>query len=649
MFFALQRVRFVVRWDTVIKMALLNLSKIEKWFGDRPLFTDVSFEIAEHDKVGFVGVNGAGKTTLFRLLLGELSPDGGTIFQNKLTHIGYLEQHAELTSQRTVWEELMTVFVDVIALEEELSDIAYDISRGAGDPVQLAERQHALSEEFERRDGFTYQARAKAALLGLGFAEADLSLPFSALSGGQKTRVLLCKILLSSANLLLLDEPTNHLDIASVEWLEGFLRDYRGAFIVISHDRYFLDRVTNRTLELENGHLVAYRGGYTEYLRQKEENRLALTRKYDNTMREIKRIEGIIAQQRQWNRERNIKTAESKQKMIDRLEAGLERPEETPAGIRFAFRTRPGGAKDVLRAEGLSMAFGDKRLFSGLDLHVTRGEHVFLLGPNGCGKTTLLKILTRELDAQSGHFQLGANIQAAYYDQAQENLDYSKTVFDEVHDAYPKLTNTEVRNALACFLFRGDDVFKEIGTLSGGERAKVSLVKLMLSCANFLLLDEPTNHLDITSREALEDALADFDGTLLVVSHDRYFINKLAGRVCVMAQNGLTSYLGNYDYYLEKSRLPADAPAAVKEAPSAGRETYQQQKQREADRRKRENQLKRTEAAIEELERTIAELEDALNACGADYVKASELTDQLTEANVRLSALYEQWEQLSAE
>lgn len=626
----------------------LNLSKISKAFGERVLFSDVSLEIGDHDKIGFVGANGAGKTTLFQILLNQLTPDSGEVFRNRDTRLGYMSQHAGLESDRTVWDELMTVFAPLQQLEQELETIAYDIQSGAGDVASMTQRQHMLSEQYEAAGGFTYQSVAKASLMGLGFTQRECSMPFAQLSGGQKTRVMLCKILLSDANLLLLDEPTNHLDIASVEWLEGFLRDYKGAFVVISHDRYFLNRVANRMLELEHGRIVSYRGNYDDFLRLKEENQRTLERQYQNTQKEIKRIEGIIEQQRRWNREKNIKTAESKQKQIDRLQAGLVKPENAPAGIDFTFRTRPGGGRDVLICEEVAMGFDGKHLFRQLNLHITKGERVFLLGPNGCGKTTLLRLITGSLTPPSGTIQVGANIQIGYYDQTQESLDFSKTVMDEVHDAYPAMTDTEVRNALACFLFRGDDVFKQIADLSGGERAKVSLCKLMLSGANFLLLDEPTNHLDVSSREALENALLGYNGTLLLVSHDRYFINKLADRVCYMDVNGLTAYLGNYDTFLEK-RAPHAAPAENKTAMASGRESYQQQKQREAERRRVENHLRKTEEAIAQAEQELNALQADLEQCGADYIKAAELTQQTEEAEHRLEQLYADWEELSAQ
>ena len=634
--------------DAVIKMILMNLSKVTKSFGTDVLFEDVSFSIDEHDKIGFVGANGAGKTTLFKIMLKECGIDGGEIFENNQTRIGYMQQQTNLTSDKTVYDELMTVFAPLVRMEAELEQLARQIERGEGDSLRLAERQHALREQYEKEGGLIFRSVAKASLMGLGFREQELSMDFNSLSGGQKTRVFLCKILLSQANLLFLDEPTNHLDIQSAEWLENFLRDYKGAFVVISHDRYFLDRISNKIFALENGHLSVYNGNYTRYLEQKEERRKTAERSYENTKREINRLEGIVEQQRRWNREKNIKTAESKLKMIARLEQTLEKPEEEQEGVRFSFTANAVGGNDVLTAQTLAMRFGEKRLFDHADFHLKRGERVFLLGPNGCGKTTLFKLILGELTPSGGEIVQGANIQIGYYDQTQDHLDYSKTVFDEVADSYPKMTQTQVRCALAAFLFRGDDVFKLISELSGGERAKVSLLKLMLSGANLLLLDEPTNHLDISSREALEDALTGYDGTVLAISHDRYFINKLANRVLYLTENGLKNYLGGYDYYLEKRKDAPEQMQGAEKKTSSGKDDYQLQKQRVAQERKRQNRLKKLEEEIEAAEEEIAALSEQLMdpECAADYVKAAELTETIQTKEASLALLYEEWEEL---
>ncbi len=626
-------------------MILLNASKLNKSYGEDVILKDVSFSVSDRDKIGFVGVNGAGKTTLFNALLNPDFADSGDVFTNKDTVIGYMQQHADIHSDKTVLEEVMEVYSDMTALEAELEDISHTIESGKGDIDALIERQARLSARFEDRGGYTYQSFAKSSLIGLGFDESDFTKPFETLSGGQKTRVLLCKILLSNANLLLLDEPTNHLDISSVEWLENFLINYSGTFIIISHDRYFLDRVCNKTFELEHNMLTEYGGNYSRYLKLKEEARIAKQRKYENTTREIKRIEGIIEQQRRWNREKNIKTAESKQKVIDKLEETLEKPEAELDSIHFKFHINANSGNDVLSVKNLAAAYGIQKIFSHINIEIKKKEHVFLLGENGCGKTTLLKILTKNLSPIDGEFALGANVQTGYYDQTQESLDYSKTVLDEIYDAYPKMSLTDVRNALAAFLFVGDDVFKTISSLSGGERAKVSLLKLMLSGANMLLLDEPTNHLDISSREALEDALLAYEGTLLIVSHDRYFINKLADRVMYMRTGGIENYVGNYDYFLEKFKTLPDVKETVK---TSKKESYLDRKRIESEKRKNQSKLERTEKRIAELEAEIEEKNRLLltDEYATDYVKASELSQEISALEDELNEMYAVWEEV---
>ncbi len=627
-------------------MNLFSLSDVSMEFGERTLFQNVSFTIGDMDKIGLIGANGTGKTTLFKILLGKLRPTGGELFQNKQTTIGYLEQHTNLSSDKTVYQEVLTVYEDVIAIDRELKDIARRIEAGEGDLLALTEKQQRLSEEFNRRDGYTYESRVRASLLGLGFSESELSAPFSQLSGGQKTRVSLCKLLLSGANLLLLDEPTNHLDLAAVEWLEGFLRDYKGAFCIISHDRYFLDRIAGRIFALEYGKLAVYEGNYSTYLTLKEEREKAVLRRYENTQKEIKRLEGIVEQQRRWNREKNIKTAESKLKVIDRLERDLETPESQAKTIHFSFQTKSGGGQDVLALDNLSMSFEDKDLFSGVNLEVKKGQKLFLLGANGCGKTTLFRLIAGKLNPKQGLVRLGANISLGWYDQTQSDLSLDKTVFEEVADAHPRLTQTEIRNALAAFLFRGDDVFATIGTLSGGERARVSLVKLMLSDVNFLLLDEPTNHLDIGSREALEEALLSYEGTCLVVSHDRYFINRLAHGIVYMDSRGLARYDGDYDYFLEKHKEEALGQVACVTV-SRGKEDYLQKKQEAAKERKRVSDLKKTETEIASCETEMESIQEALNNVGSDYEKAQKLSEAYAALEEKLLGLYEAWEALS--
>lgn len=531
---------------------LITVNELEKSFSERVIFKNVSFGIDEHDKIGFVGANGVGKSTLFKILTGEILPDGGEIFKNKNTEIGYLEQYTCENSSETVFGETLSVFSELIKTEEELDDIRFEIESGAENIDELIKRQHYLSEKYQKKDGFVYKSKTRSTLIGLGFSEEELDLRVNLLSGGQKTRVALAKILLSGANLLLLDEPTNHLDIESVEWLENFLKNYGGAFIVISHDRYFLDKITNKTFEIEDGKFRQMNLKYSLFAAQRDIDRLTEERNYDNTVREIERLERVVEQQRRWNREKNIKTAESKLKVINKLKDTLVMPEKRAQSANFAFKACEGGGEDALKGENLSIAFDGDALFENIDIHIKKGEKIFLIGPNGCGKTTLLKIILGKLNQTKGEYKIGANTYLGYYDQLQESLDVNKTIIDEVWDAYPKLTQTAVRNALAAFLFKGEDVFKEIKTLSGGERARVELVKLILKDVNFLVLDEPTNHLDISAREALEKALSEYDGTLLMVSHDRYFINSLATRIVKLDKNGAVSCPGNYDDYIER-------------------------------------------------------------------------------------------------
>lgn len=633
-------------------MVLLNGSNLKKMFLDETLFDNVSFQVAEGDKVGFVGVNGAGKSTLFKIITGQMEYDSGELYRNKLTKIGYLDQYTCIESDKTIMGEMLTAFNEVIGIENELDDIRYDIESQNGDLDALVARQTALQERFEALDGYQYKSRIRSALLGLGFKEEDFNRRVDELSGGQKTRVSLGRLLMSDANLLLLDEPTNHLDIESVEWLEGFLQSWRGSFIIISHDRYFLDKVTNRTFEMENGRLRTYTGGYSEYMKQREVEKKTEERSYTNTMREIERLEGIVEQQRRWNREKNIKTAESKQKVIDKLQQDLIAPQKEQADIRFSFKALPGGGQDVLITENLGMCFDEKRIFKGCNAHIVKGEKVFLLGSNGCGKTTFIKDILGMYKPTEGTVKIGANIETGYYDQIQENLDMEKTVFDEVHDAYPMMNNTEIRNALAVFLFRGEDVFKEIKKLSGGERARVELAKLMLKPVNFLIMDEPTNHLDIDSREALEGALSGYDGTMLMVSHDRYFINKLADRVLYMTEDGLKSYIGGYDDYIEamaRQKQEEITAAPVEEKPK--NLDYQEQKRLQAEKRKTLNRFKKVEELIEALEAEIEEIGEELTKpeYAADFTKLAELSKSAEEKNAELDSLMEEWEILQIE
>lgn len=623
-------------------MILLNGSNIKKMFLDETLFDNVSFNVDSADKIGFVGVNGAGKSTLFKILIGDMDYDEGEIFRNKNLKIGYLDQYSVNGSEKSIWEETLTVFSEVMETENQLDEIRFDIENNIGDLDSLVRRQTALQEKFAEMDGFYYKSKAKSTLTGLGFSEGEFSLCVDKLSGGQKTRVALGKILLSDANLLLLDEPTNHLDIESVEWLEDFLKSYNGAFIVISHDRYFLDRVTNKTFELENMRFRSYNGNYSEYMKQREIDKKTEQRNYDNTMREIQRLEGVVEQQRRWNREKNIKTAESKMKVIERLEKELVVPTAETEEMTFSFKACIGGGQDVLETSNLGMSFDDNRLFHDVDMLIKKGEKVFLLGPNGCGKTTLLKIIMGEYEQTEGEYKIGANIHIGYYDQIQENLNMDKIVIDEVWDEYPNMTQTQIRNALAVFLFRGEDVFKEIHKLSGGERARVELVKLMLKSVNLLIMDEPTNHLDIESREALENALADYDGTMLMVSHDRYFINKIADRILYLTPNGIESYVGGYDSFTSRT--------AVKEEKKQNDKAldYKEQKRLEAEKRKTINRFKKVEELIEQLETEVEEINTEMQnpKYSTDFTKLAELSKTAEEKNAEIESLMEEWGQL---
>ncbi len=633
-------------------MAILTVNNIQLSFGEELILRDISFEMQKGERVGLVGVNGSGKTTLFKVLTGEYTPDGGAVVFGKDTVLGYMEQHVCRDQDKTAFDEVMTVFAPLLQLEGELDRINAQLASHQGSPQELEKLIQLgadLNDRFVDAGGLTCRSRARSALVGLGFEEEQLQNKVGVLSGGQKAKLQLAKMLLSGANLLLLDEPTNHLDIRAVEWLEDFLKNSGGAYIVISHDRYFLDRVTARTLEMEGKTLTSYKGNYSRYLDLRAEHRLAMQRVYESTQREIKRIEGIIEQQRRWNQERNYVTIASKQKQIDRLEATLEKPEEEPDSIRFQFKASRRSGDEVLTGEDLSISFGGAPLFEHVDLEIRRGEKVFLIGPNGCGKTTLFKILLGQYAPDTGFVRLGAALDLGYYEQSQLSLHDEKTVIDEIWDEHPQFTQTQVRSALAVFLFKGEDVFKPVGALSGGERARVLLLKLMLSKANFLLLDEPTNHLDIRSREALEEALSGYDGTLFVVSHDRYLINKLADKVYLLEREGAKLYLGNYDSYLEQRERQQQAQEQAAPAPKVN--LYKQRKEREAALRKKRGALNRLEERIEENDRQVKALEEKLQdpELAADYEKVAALSQEIAQLHQEGEGLLQQWEQLSEE
>ncbi len=624
-------------------MARLAAQRISKYFGERALFTDLSFEIGDGDKIGLVGDNGCGKTTLLRILMGEERADGGEVVRYRDTVIGYMEQHTCREESRTLWDEVESVFASVVAMERELAALDAAIEGGEPTADQL-DRQHRLREQFEAAGGLYYKSRVRATLLGLGFPESAFFTPVGVLSGGQRSKAAMGRLLLAQTNLLLLDEPTNHLDIPSVEWLEEYLRSYNGAVVVISHDRYFLDRVTTRTMELKGGRLYITDGSYSVHKERREKDREIEEKHYKTAMQEIRRIEENITLLKQWNREKSIRAAESREKRVERLKQDLVAPEEENKTIRFAFTAAQISGNEVLTAGGLRMGFDGNELFRDASLKLFRGERVFLLGPNGCGKTTLLKILADRLSPLAGFVRLGAKVTVGYYDQVQQGLDVRKTALQELWDAYPRKTETEIRSAMAAFLMRGDDVYKTIGVMSGGERARLLLLKLMLAGDNLLLLDEPTNHLDIASREALEEALADYDGTILAVSHDRYFINRMASRVVQFTADGLLPGGNNYDAYTA-AREQAAKPKTEKKLPKEN--DYKLRKERESTIRRLQTAVRRAEERVGELETEIETVNAELNdpAVAADYARLTELTERLTECNRLLDDTMEQWEQ----
>lgn len=622
-------------------MNVLDVQNLTLSFGENTLFEGVSFDIKDNEKVGLVGVNGAGKTSLFKVITGEYASDSGNCFISKNARLGYMQQHT-CSDNKTIWNELVSVFDDLIKMEQELESIAEQLS--IAPDHTLIERQDYLTNQFSQNGGLTYKSMTRSALLGLGFTEEDFDKSTSKLSGGQRSKLILAKLLLSKADFLLLDEPTNHLDISAIQWLEEFLKNFSGACLVISHDRYFLDKVTNKTVEIENKKCRSYTGNYSVFLKKKEAEQKAIEEKYNNDIKEIERLEGIIEQQRRWNREKNIKTAESKEKVVERIKAQLVVPDSKLEKIRFNFTPKCVSGEDVLIADSVSKSFGEKKIFDNASFHIKRGERVFLLGDNGCGKTTLLKILMGDLSRDSGTFSFGASLMTGYFDQVQEKLDLSKTVIDEVWSAFPFMTETSVRNALAAFLFKGEEVFKKLELCSGGERARVALLKLMLGGYNFLLLDEPTNHLDAFSREELENTLLDYKGTMLIVSHDRYFINKLATRIIELTPDKCNNFLGDFDNYAEH-RYFAETEKIIKDKPKTN--DYKQKKEKQSNIRKLTTKSKNLEAEIELLESDIEQTQEALNTAG--YEELMSLTEKLDELTARRDELYAQWEQTAME
>lgn len=626
-------------------MAILDVQNLTLSFGENMLFDNVSFDVKEKEKVGLIGCNGAGKTSLFKIITGEYTADSGNCFIGKNVKLGYMQQHT-CSENRSVYDELISVFNDLIQLEKQLEQVNYNLTKGIGNQNENIALQDRLNEEYNRNGGLTYKSMTRSALVGLGFSESDFDMPTSKLSGGQRSKLILAKLLLSKADFLLLDEPTNHLDITAVEWLEGFLKDFNGACLIISHDRYFLDKITNKTIEIENKKSRCYIGNYSQFIVKKQAEQKAIEEKYQNDMKEIARLEGIIEQQRRWNREKNIKTAESKEKVIERIRAQLVVPDSKVARIRFDFTPKCVSGEEVLNVNGLAKSFGEKHIFKNVSFGVRKNERVFLLGDNGCGKTTLLKILMRDYGADDGFFNFGSMVQTGYFDQVQAKLDLSKTALEEVWSSFPAMTETSVRSALAAFLFKGDDVYKKLESCSGGERARVALLKLMLGKFNFLLLDEPTNHLDSFSREELENTLLDYSGTMLIVSHDRYFINKLATRIIELTPGGVNEYIGNYDEYVERKAMlnQQEQTAVAAQAPKKVND-YKLKKERQSNLRKAKTRLAKCEEEIEALEIEIDDINGRLAT--ADYDSLMELTSSLDNKTAHRDNLYEEWEQLS--
>ena len=640
---------------------ILACRQLHKAYGIDVILEKITFHIEEREKAAIVGVNGAGKTTLFKVLTGEISADGGEFYLKKDTSVGYLAQNFEINSDKTIYDEMLSVFDKIIQTEANLREMENEMGGLSGQALaDKMEEYAALQHYFEENDGYSYQSRLKGVLKGLGFADSDFNRPMNQLSGGQKTRVHLGKLLLSKPDVLLLDEPTNHLDIASIEWLEDFLRTYPGSVLIISHDRYFLDRIVTKVIEIENKKSYVYNGNYSFYWQQKEINREIQQKAYDMQQKEIKHQEDVIRTLRQFNREKSIKRAESREKVLDKMER-IDRPDALPDQMRLTLTPHLTSGNDVLHAEDLSKSYGGQKIFQGVSFDVKRSDKVAIIGPNGVGKSTLFRMLLKEVSSDSGLIRFGTNVFVGYYDQEQAKLDDSKTIFEEISDSYPTLTQGQIRNMLAAFVFTGDDVFKPISALSGGEKGRVSLAKIMLSKANTLMLDEPTNHLDMFSKEVLESAINRYEGTCIYISHDRYFINKTAEKILELTPEGVILYNGNYDYYLEKKaerarneaekalQNPQKATTAAPAQPiSETKNDWLKQKEQQAAERKLANKIKKIEAEIEETENAIAKADEDMAACGTDFSKANEIFAEKTKLEEKLEKLFEEWEELHA-
>ena len=641
---------------------ILSCQNISKAFVENQVLKNVSFHIEDHEKAAIVGINGAGKTTLLRIIVGEMTPDDGQVVLAKDKTLGYLAQNSTVDTSHTIYEELLSVKADLLRLEEKIRECENDMKHADGDALEDLMKQYtSLTHAFETGGGYLYRSELVGVLKGLGFTEDEFSKPVATLSGGQKTRVALGRLLLQNPDLIILDEPTNHLDMTSIAWLETYLLNYKGAVLIVSHDRYFLDRIAGKVIEIDQSKATTFMGNYSDYAVKKEQLRVAAWNAYMNQQRDIKHQEEVIEKLKSFNREKSIKRAESREKMLDKIEV-IEKPSEVRTDMKLTLTPRILSGNDVLTVEHLSKSFDSHKLFTDVNFEIKRGEHVAIIGDNGSGKTTLLKILNGLIPADQGTFRLGSNVEIGYYDQEHHVLHSEKTLFEEISDDYPYLNNTQIRNVLAAFLFTGEDVFKRISDLSGGERGRVSLAKLVLSNANFLILDEPTNHLDIMSKEILEDALNGYEGTILYVSHDRYFINRTAHRILDLTEGQFVSYVGNYDYYLEKhdtvmaaieasapQNADADSAVAAKAAESEVKLDWKAQKEEQARLRKKENDLKKCEEKIAELEARISEIDTEMSdpAIGTQVAKLQELTKEQTSCQEQLEKLYEQWEELA--
>lgn len=629
---------------------ILSCQNICKTYVEKPVLQNISFHLNENDRLAIIGYNGAGKSTLLKIIVGELSADEGEVLTKKDASIGYLAQHQDHDFHRSIFDELLSVKKEIIELDEQMRTYEKEMEHLDGDALEQKMQQYTnATHRFEQMNGFAYKSEITGILKGLGFSEEDFQKQVRTLSGGQMTRVALGKLLLKNPDVLLLDEPTNHLDVSSIQWLENYLSRYKGAVIIVSHDRFFLDKVVNKVMEIEFAKSLLFDGNYTQFIQKRDQVKAIRKKEYENQQQEIKRQKEVIRKLRQFNREKSIRRAESREKVLDKMEI-LDKPKEYQGDMRLTIEPEVISGNDVLTLENVAKSFGSKHLFSNISCNIFRGERVALIGPNGTGKTTLLKIICKKISKNSGVIQLGAGVSIGYYDQAQDNLDNDKTIFDEISDAYPDLNNTKIRNTLAAFLFYGEDVFRPISSLSGGEKGRVSLAKLMLSHANFLILDEPTNHLDIQSKEILESAMNSYTGTILYVSHDRYFINKTATRILEISKDGLTSYPGNYqDYLHQKEKENVQESEKQKErSVSESKLDWQQQKELQAKQRKKENRLKKVEEEITRLEEEQAKLQEEMlrPEIATDVAKLTELSKKQDEITCSLEELYEEWETL---